>query len=300
MTAINHQNNFSTNLTGNKIAGVTNTPLNSIPSIAAPFYLALDATNLNGHYEVIYVTSKDATSVNHAATSYAHTTSEEVRCVLPSAELDAITATKTTGWTDVSDTWTYVSANTITVPSGAASIYQIGDRIRFKQGGGYKYFVLIAVADTTLTILVNTDYTVANAAITDIYFSHQSNPIGYPGWFALAAPTFDVATYDNAGGAQPTTSQHRASIDGRTFKAHYRGSGTKAGTSNNIQFSRSCYSVIPANFTDQTTIGHCYQESGNQMATINTVGVNNYIIFSVNVADNAAIGNLSWFINYEI
>jgi len=87
-----HQNNFGTNVTSNQIAGVTTTPLNSIPSIAAPFYIALDATNINGKYEVVDVTSKTATHILHAATTYAHTTAEEVRMVLPAVELDAFSA----------------------------------------------------------------------------------------------------------------------------------------------------------------------------------------------------------------
>ena len=86
------------------------------------------------------------------------------------------------GWTPVSSTWTYASASTITVPSGAASIYQKGDRIKWTQTT-VKYGVIVAVADTLLTIAVNTDYTVANAAISSIYYSHQANPLGYPHWF---------------------------------------------------------------------------------------------------------------------
>lgn len=85
-----HQNNFATNLTSNQVAGVTTTPLNSIPSIAAPFYLAFDATNINGKYEVVDVTSKTATNVLHAATTYEHTTAEEVRMVVPAVELDQL------------------------------------------------------------------------------------------------------------------------------------------------------------------------------------------------------------------
>jgi hypothetical protein len=84
------QNNFGTNITSNTTAGDTTTPLNSIPTIDAPYYLALDATNLNSHYEVIYVTSDTATNVNHAATSYAHTTAEEVRLVVPAVHLNTM------------------------------------------------------------------------------------------------------------------------------------------------------------------------------------------------------------------
>lgn len=100
-TQRNHQNNFATNLTSNQIAGVTTTPLNSIPSVAAPFSIALDATNINGKYEIVEVTSKTATNINHAATTYAHTTAEEVRMVVGATELDEFAAaavvTKATG-----------------------------------------------------------------------------------------------------------------------------------------------------------------------------------------------------------
>lgn len=88
------------------------------------------------------------------------------------------------GWISVADSWTYDSATTITVPSGAADKYAKGDKIRFKQGGGYKYFYVVTVADTLLTVTGGSDYTVATpAAITDIYYSHVVSPIGFPQWF---------------------------------------------------------------------------------------------------------------------
>ena len=86
----NFQNNFGTNLTAGTTAGDTTSPLNSIPSVAAPFYLAFDATNLNGHYEVAYITSKTATNVNHSNTAYNHTTAEEVRMVVPAVHLNTM------------------------------------------------------------------------------------------------------------------------------------------------------------------------------------------------------------------
>src|ERR1035437_2933126 len=77
------------------------------------------------------------------------------------------------GWTPATGSWTYASASTITVPSGAAAIYQKGDRIKWTQTT-VKYGVIVAVADTLLTIAVNTDYVVTNAAISAIYYSHQA------------------------------------------------------------------------------------------------------------------------------
>jgi len=84
----NHQDNFTTNLTSNIAIGATSGSLNLLPTVAAPFWIVYDALNENGKYEVVYVTSKGVSSVNHAATTYAHTTSETVRLVAPSRELD--------------------------------------------------------------------------------------------------------------------------------------------------------------------------------------------------------------------
>ena len=66
------------------------------------------------------------------------------------------------GWQAVSDSWSYASASTITVPSGAASLYKVGDKIKWTQTT-VKYGVIRTVADTLLTIIVNTDYVVTNA-----------------------------------------------------------------------------------------------------------------------------------------
>jgi hypothetical protein len=84
------------------------------------------------------------------------------------------------GWAPAIETWEYASATTITVPSGAGGRYQKGDKIRLKQGGGYKYFYIVSVSDTTLSITGGSDYTLANAAITDNYYSKAMNPQGWP------------------------------------------------------------------------------------------------------------------------
>jgi hypothetical protein len=86
----NFQNNFATNLTSGTVSGATTSPINSIPTVDAPYYLAFDATNINAHYEVVHVTSDTATNVLHAATTYDHTIDEEVRMVLPAVHLNTM------------------------------------------------------------------------------------------------------------------------------------------------------------------------------------------------------------------
>lgn len=114
-------------------------------------------------------------------------------------QLNAQVLTTYDGWTSAIETWTYASASTITVPSGAASKYAVGDRIKWTQTT-VKYGVIVAIADTVLTIAVNTDYVVTNAAITLNYYSHQENPLNFPSKFAY------TATVSSGGGTLTTAS----------------------------------------------------------------------------------------------
>lgn len=90
-------------------------------------------------------------------------------------------------WIEVTDTWTYASASTITIPTDGTTTYRVGMKIRLKQGAGYKYYYGHTVAATLLTVAVNTDYVVANAAITDVAYSFASTPYGFPSEFNFAA-----------------------------------------------------------------------------------------------------------------
>lgn len=83
------------------------------------------------------------------------------------------------GWFAVADTWTYASSTTITVPTGAASIYSVGMKIKITQTTA-KYFYISAVADTTLTVNGAGLYTVADAAISSPYFSPAATPLNFP------------------------------------------------------------------------------------------------------------------------
>lgn len=87
------------------------------------------------------------------------------------------------GWISAGETWTYASASTINVPAGAASKYAKGDKIKLTQTT-VKYFSVVAVADTLLTVTGGTGYTVANAAISLNSYSHDDSPVGFPSSFA--------------------------------------------------------------------------------------------------------------------
>lgn len=101
------------------------------------------------------------------------------------------------GWIPLlTDTWTYLSATTITVPAGASGRYAPGDKIRIVQSGTTKYFYVVSLTDTILTVTGGTDYTVANATITSPAFSKDSTPIGFPHFFNYT-PTWTGITPGN-------------------------------------------------------------------------------------------------------
>lgn len=106
------------------------------------------------------------------------------------------------GWISTSDTWTYASASTFTVSGDQTTKYSKGTRLMWTQTT-VKYGVVVASSysapNTTVTIAVNTDYTIANAAITANFYSYAANPQGYPDWFAYT-PTMTAFTASSAYG----------------------------------------------------------------------------------------------------
>lgn len=131
-----------------------------------------------------------------------------------SGNLNFDPSTPADGWLAATGTWTYASATTITVPSGAASLYRVGDKVKLTQTTA-KYFYIVAVADTLLTVTGGSDYTVANAAITSPFYSHQETPLSFPDWFAYT-PT----------GPTNTTLTGRFAVNGRTVICKIKGAVT--------------------------------------------------------------------------
>lgn len=96
------------------------------------------------------------------------------------------------GWQEVTEAFTYASANTVTVASGATSRYQKGDKIALNNGG-IKYFYVTNVASTILTLFAGDTYTLANTAISGVLLSRAGSPFGFPQYFTYA-PTLSVTS----------------------------------------------------------------------------------------------------------
>jgi hypothetical protein len=105
----------------------------------------------------------------------------------------------TDGWVSSSDTWTYASASTFTIAGvDRTTTFTKGTRLKFTQTSA-KYAVVVSSSfstDTTVTIAVNTDYTIANAAITSPYYSYAANPQGYPLRFAYTPSLTNITLGD--------------------------------------------------------------------------------------------------------
>ncbi len=132
----------------------------------------------------------------------------------------------TDGWIAETATWTYVSASTFTVPGDLTAKYQKGTKLKFTQTT-VKYAVVAsssyAAGNTTVTIVVSTDYVVANAAISATYFSYSGSPQGFPDWF-------NFTTTPGGFSGTPTVTAARWKASGLMFHVQFQVSGTSNAT----------------------------------------------------------------------
>jgi hypothetical protein len=113
------------------------------------------------------------------------------------------------GWTAAGTTWTYASPTTLTASGDVTAVYQKGTKIKLTQTTA-KYFYVIgsshSAGTTTVTVTGGTDYSLANAAITNPFYSYLDNPQGFPDEFSFTptatSDTGSAGTYaqDNATG----------------------------------------------------------------------------------------------------
>ena len=134
-----------------------------------------------------------------------------------------------TGWCDIDEEWSYASASTITVPSDATTRFQIGDRLRLNNTTT-KYFYVIGVSATVLTVTGGSDYAVANSVITNIAYSRVLRPFGFPDTFNWSPRAFGALapmTYTDGG---VTVNVAQFSMLGRIITGYIDVSGTTGGT----------------------------------------------------------------------
>ena len=105
------------------------------------------------------------------------------------------------GWIEFPHTCTYASASTFTLDGNFTSFFTKGLKLRWAQTTT-KYGVVVSssyssgTGKTTVTIAVNTSYTIANAAIASISYSHSSHPYNWPDYFTWS-PTWTNLSVGN-------------------------------------------------------------------------------------------------------
>ena len=162
----------------------------------------ISPSEVNSNFDTIYNEFNGAISAANLATS-AITTAKIADSNVTTAKIadSNVTSAKLSsdlvqGWISVSDSWSYASSTTVTVPSGATSKYSVGDKVQFVQTTT-KYFKVTAVASTTLTLAGIDGVTVANAAISSIYYSHSNTPVGFSSAWQSWTPTWTNFTTGN-------------------------------------------------------------------------------------------------------
>lgn len=137
------------------------------------------------------------------------------------------------GWWNDTATWTYASATTFTVSGDVTTTFVKGTRIKLTNSG-VKYFVVVGSSygapNTTVTVTGGADFALADAAISDNYYSYAVCPQGYPTWFNH--------TVVHGGFSGEPTDVCRFRIDGNIVHFKYE-VPTTAGTSDATTYTVS-------------------------------------------------------------
>lgn len=159
-----------------------------------------------------------------------HTTDNLERIVDKLQSLDNFANLGADGWVDDGNVWTYVSATSFTIQGDLTSIFGPGLKLKLTQTT-VKYFYVTAVSFsagvTTVTITGGSDYSLANAAITNNFYSFVENPDAFPPYFNFTATFVGFS-------ADPTYIAHFKLI-GKT--CYYHMMMTANGTSNATGFT---------------------------------------------------------------
>jgi len=102
------------------------------------------------------------------------------------AAIQALLGGPPLGWYKLSKTLIYASATTFTIAGDVTAMFPVGAKLKLTQTT-VKYFYVISATygapNTTVTITGGSDYSLANAAITNPFLSYHATPGGFPVWF---------------------------------------------------------------------------------------------------------------------
>lgn len=172
------------------------------------------------------------------------------------------------GWIQDTPTWTRTGNHTFTVDGTRLLEFRQGTKVRFKQGGSYKYGVVgdaSGAGTTTVELILNTDFTMVSGTVTDTWFSYIENPYLWPDWFSWS-PTFTGFS------SPPTTLVHRWRARNREILLMWKHGAD--GTSNDAVFTISL--PVAAESIANATWGasHSYRDAGVGAANLGLAVIN--------------------------
>lgn len=157
------------------------------------------------------------------------------------------------GWYSIPDAgWTYLTANTITVPAGALLRFAKGDKLKLTNPT-VKYLYVIDVADTVLTVQAGSDYAMSNNDITDVFVSKDLSPVGFPS-------SFNFNTTYSGFSVNPVQTRQIGLI-GRKARVDVDTTGS-VGTSNATNYTMTTVIPAEAGGTAFKTGGHQGYDNG--------------------------------------
>lgn len=184
------------------------------------------------------------------------------------------------GWITTADTWVFVSAVSFKINSvDRTAIFTKGTRVSWNDGS-VKYGTVASSAfstNTTVTLITNSDYSIANATITAPRYSYSFMPKGYPVWFNYT-PTL------TGWSVAPTGAVYRFMVIGNACFLHQNQiQGGVYGTSNTTGVKITIpVGILPLDFAGAvcttefdngsalTTAGRFYVTAGSTQATADT------------------------------
>ena len=141
------------------------------------------------------------------------------------------------GWRKILAAPTYVSATTFTVPGDLSAVFSVGCKIKLNNTS-LKYFYCVSASYssgtglTTVTVTAGSDYSLANAAITNLMISYDASPQGFPFWFNY------TPTLSTPGGAFTSASAvGKFNVIGRQVNLKVDVTITTIGTATGVWFS---------------------------------------------------------------
>lgn len=178
------------------------------------------------------------------------------------------------GWLSPTETWTYASATTFTVPGDITSRNAPGNKLRWKQGGGYKYGWIKSLSystpNTTVTIVGFSTYNLASATITNNGYSYSETPLGFP-----SLDTVNARAYRNSSASITNNTVQKINYDTTSFNI---GGFFDVVTNNRYNCPvDGYYQVTVANqiaaMTDTNRLGsYIYKNGSEDSETIYSIG----------------------------